>query len=79
MLLVVLRLICLLPILVLKIAYYIMLNKKVRKTRKFPDMFGSIRKHKHDVAFARRFDKWQSLYVSKPCDICVSEPVCKLN
>lgn len=50
-----------------------MLNKNLRKTRKFPDMFGSSRKRKKDLRFAKRFDNWVKLY---NCNACVSEPIC---
>lgn len=48
----------------------------MRKTRKFPDMVGSIRKRKKDLRFAKRFDKWLKLYFPKQCNDYVSEPIC---
>lgn len=53
-----------------------------RKTRKFPDMCGSIRKRKKDLKVAKsNFFKLYPLPGMKqpllPCSSCVSEPICK--
>lgn len=48
----------------------------MRKTRKYPNMFGSIRKYKKDLRFAKRFSAWQKTVFPKQRDQCVSEPIC---
>lgn len=56
-----------------------MSNRKFRKTRKYPDMMGSIRKHKRDLKQAKTLHKYMvshgRLY-GNGCDLCVSEPIC---
>ena len=49
-----------------------------RKTRKFPDMVGSIRKRKKDVSFAKRFDKWCKVYCTGS-SARLSEPIIPLS
>lgn len=50
----------------------------MRKTRKYPDMFGSIRKRKNDLRLAKRFESWHKMMTShdETCKLCVSEPIC---
>ena len=48
----------------------------MRKTRKFPNMFGSIRKRKKHLNFARQLGNWQRQVFGDGCKVCVSEPIC---
>lgn len=50
-----------------------------RKTRKFPEMPGSIQKRKKDLSFAKRFDKWYKIYCpGAGSKIVLSEPISNL-
>ena len=52
----------------------------MRKTRKFPNMFGSVRRHKQMRKWQRQaeaFERWHRIAFPKAhCDECVSEPIC---